>query len=161
MRPILQKVLNQVPAAPHALETILQDLKEKKNHGCILPLLQTTLEQFTTSLGDDLNISSALAALFDMIREVNGLCDQNRIGISEAEDVLDFLHKIDQVLGVLPLHPKEEAVPADLEEALQKREGARAAQNWKEADACRDLIHSRGYLIEDTPHGARLKKRTV
>ena len=87
------------------------------------------------------------------------LCDQGKIGISEAEDVLDFLHKIDQVLGVLPLQPEEESIPSELLEALEKRERARIQKDWTMADQCRDLIHARGYLIEDTPHGARLKKR--
>ena len=161
MKPLLQKALQGVPAQTSMVETILHDLKVKKNHGFILPLLEKTLDQFASNLADDLNISPALAAIFDMVREVNTLCDQGKIGISEAEDVLDFLHKIDQVLGVLPLQPEEESIPPELEEALQKRETARAEKNWKEADICRDLILSRGYLIEDTPHGARLKKRTL
>lgn len=156
MKPILQKALS---AQTGMVETILRDLKVKKNHGFILPLMEKTMDQFLLGLSDDLNISTALAALFDMVREVNSLCDQEKIGISEAEDVLDLMHKIDQVLGVLPLQLEEERVPPELEEALKKREAARAEKNWKMADECRNLILSRGYLIEDTPHGARLKKR--
>ena len=156
MKPILQKAL---PTQKTMVDTILGDLKEKKNHGFVLPLMEKTMHAFATHLADDLNISPALAALFDMVREVNGLCDQGKIGISEAEDILDFLHKIDEVLGVLPLKPKEEIIPPELEEALKKRESARAEKNWKLADECRDLIQSRGYFIEDTPQGARLKKR--
>lgn len=161
MKPVLSKALSGMAASDRKMETILQDLTIKKNHGFVLPLLETAMERFMVSLADDLNISSALAALFDMVREVNALCDQNKIGISEAEDVLDFLAKIDHVLGVLPLHPQEEPVPADLEQALKDRETARAEKNWKAADAARDLIQSRGYLIEDTPQGARLKKRNT
>jgi cysteinyl-tRNA synthetase len=159
MRPILQKALKETATPAQTLETILHDLQVKKDHGFILPLLEKTMDEFATHLADDLNISPALAALFDMVREVNSLCDAGKIGISEAEDVLDFLHKVDQVLGVLPLHPQEQPVPLELEEALKKREEARREKNWKLADECRDLIQSRGYLIEDTPQGARLKKR--
>lgn len=158
LKPILQKALKD-PSQMKTVDTILHDLTVKKNHGFILPLLEKTMEQFSSNLADDLNISPALAALFDMVREVNILCDQEKIGISEAEDVLDFLHKIDQVLNVLPLQPDEEPIPADLEVALQKRETARAEKNWKRADECRDLIQSRGFVIEDTPQGARLKKK--
>jgi cysteinyl-tRNA synthetase len=158
VKPLLQKALGG--GATRLVEAVLQDLKVKKDHGFILPLLEKAIEQFTSHLADDLNISAALASLFDMVREVNSLCDQEKIGISEAEDVLDFLHRIDQVLGVLPLHPQEGPIPLELEEALKKRETARIEKNWKEADACRDLIHSRGYLIEDTPQGPRLKKRS-
>src|ERR1700722_7191716 len=156
MKPILQKALKENPAQ---METILHDLKVKKDYGFVFPILEKTMTQFTANLADDLNISPALAAIFDMVREVNGLCDQGKIGISEAEDVLDFLSKIDQVLGVLPLKPEEEPVPAALEEALRKREAARLKKNWKEADECRDLIQAAGYLIEDTPQGARLKRK--
>ncbi len=159
MEPILQKALKGMPSPSNVVEKILGDLKVKKDHGFIFPLLAKTMDQFTACLADDLNISSALASLFDMVREVNGLCDQEKIGISEAEDVLDFLTKIDQVLNVLPLQLEEEPIPQELEEALKKRENARAEKNWKMADECRDLIQSRGYLIEDTPHGARLKKK--
>lgn len=157
MKPILQKSLH---ANPIAVETILGDLKIKKDHGFIFPLLQKTMEEFSSHLADDLNISPALAALFDMVREVNSLCDAGKIGISEAEDVLDFLHKIDQVLQVLPLQPTEEPIPLELQEALERREAARVEKNWRIADECRDLIQARGYLIEDTPQGARLKKRS-
>jgi cysteinyl-tRNA synthetase len=159
MKPILQKALKEMPSQTRMVETILDNLKVKKDHGFILPLLETAMDQFVASLADDLNISSALAAIFDMVREINILCDQDKIGISEAEDVLDFLAKVDQVLGVLPLRPEQESVPSELEEALKKRETARAEKNWKIADECRDFIQSRGYLIEDTPHGARLKKK--
>lgn len=159
MEPILQKALKEMPARSHMVETILHDLKVKKDHGFILPLLERTMDQFVFHLADDLNISPAMASIFDMIREVNGLCDQGKIGISEAEDVLDFLKKIDQVLGVLPFHHQEEHIPSELEEALKKRETARVEKNWKKADACRDFIQSSGYLIEDTPYGARLKKK--
>jgi cysteinyl-tRNA synthetase len=159
MKPILQKALREIPAQKSLVETILYDLKVKKDHGFILPILEKTMLRFSEHLADDLNISPALAALFDMIREVNSLCDRGKIGISEAEDVLDFLHKVDQVLGVLPFDLEEEPILPELEEALKKREIARTEKNWQLADQCRDLIQSRGYCIEDTPYGARLKKK--
>ncbi|HEY5236524.1 MAG TPA: cysteine--tRNA ligase, partial [Rhabdochlamydiaceae bacterium] len=73
--------------------------------------------------------------------------------------ILAFLERLDRVLGVLPLHPTQEHIPGELHDALRKREEARQAKNWKEADTWRDFIHSHGYLIEDTPTGMRLKKR--
>ena len=160
MQPILQKALQGSPGQSGLVDSILHALKVKKNHGFILPILTKTMEQFKAHLADDLNISAALAVLFDMVREVNKLCDANQIGILEAEDVLDFLRRIDQVLNVLNLDgaAEEELIPQELEELLKQREAARAEKNWKEADSCRDLIHARGYSIEDTPQGARLKK---
>ena len=161
MKPILNKALKGLPSQHAVVDNILHGIHEKKSHGLVFPILEKTETAFKTHLADDLNISAALAAVFDMVREINALCDQGKLGVREAEDVLDFLHKIDSVLGVLPLHQEEEKVPAALEEALQKRERARAEKNWKVADECRLLIHNAGYLIEDTPSGARLKKIRV
>ncbi|MBT4445589.1 MAG: cysteine--tRNA ligase, partial [Waddliaceae bacterium] len=48
--------------------------------------------------------------------------------------------------------------PQDLLDALEQRQQARNDKDWKRADELRDIITSRGYTIEDTPKGARLKK---
>lgn len=115
--------------------------------------------QFQAALADDLNISSALAALFELIRELNVLCDENKLGHNEAQDALALFAKWDQVLGVLPLQKKEENIPIALLHLLEIRETARKEKNWRVSDAMRDQISAQGYIIEDTPSGARLKKK--
>jgi len=114
--------------------------------------------RFKTALADDLNISSSLAALFDLIRELNGLCDEGKLGRNEAQKALDLLSGWDRVLAVLPIQ-KKEAIPRDLLDYLEQREKARSEKNWRLSDQMRDAILARGYLIEDTPTGARLKKK--
>ncbi|MGB7979063.1 MAG: cysteine--tRNA ligase [Chlamydiales bacterium] len=115
--------------------------------------------RFRAALADDLNLSAALAALFDLIRELNTLCDEDRFGKGEAEAALQLLGAWDRVFGVLPLSPKEEIIPPELLRCLDERERARKEKNWILSDEMRDAIHGRGYLIEDTPQGARLKKK--
>src|SRR3972149_4927993 len=133
-----------------------------KGHVCFKrSFTMCAMKKFVLNLADDLNISPALAALFDMVREINSLCDMGKVSIHEAEETLDFLAKIDEGLGVLPLKPEEEVVPAELLDALQKRELARSEKNWQLADECRNFIQARGYLIEDTPTGVRLKKGKI
>ncbi len=139
----------------------LKEVKDAANYDLSLPFLVKAGKAFKEALADDLNISLALAALFDLVREINSLCDQGKIGMREAKTVLEHLHHMDQVLGVLPLEEKALHMASDLEEALQKRQDARTQKNWKEADKWRDFIHAAGYLIEDTPSGARLKKGKV
>lgn len=157
LRPILAKSL-PARGVSGATVKILHGLKNKKDQGFVLPLLERAMRTFMEHLADDLNISPALAALFDVVREVNQLCDAGKIGLGEAEEVLDFLRRIDQVLGVLPLEQEEIPLESDLEEALAQREQARKEKQWERADAFREFIASRGYLVEDTPQGPRLKK---
>lgn len=137
----------------------LRQIDQQIGSGDVLSLLEKTKVGFMNALADDLNISLALASIFDMLREINGLCDTQRVSSQDANATLELLSQLNCVLNVLPLQPKEISIPKELQEALEQRERARAEKNWKKADECRDLILSQGYLIEDTPSGARLKKR--
>lgn len=137
----------------------LRSLRETQtSHSAhITSYLDKAAMRFKTALADDMNISSALAALFDLVRELNALCDENRMGSKDAQEALRLFEQWDRVLGVLPLHEKE-AIPSDLLHFLEQREQARKQKNYQLSDQMRDKILSRGYLIEDTPTGARLKK---
>ena len=68
------------------------------------------------------------------------------------------MRTFDSVLGVLSFEKQELAIPADVQEAFNHRLQARQDKNWKLADELRHFIQQRGYVIEDTPNGARLKK---
>lgn len=136
----------------------LMEINQTEKQEEITPLLEDTLLVFAESLADDLNISRALAALFDLVRELNILCDQNAIDQTQVQQVLGLLKMFNQVLGVLEFEPKEPEIPEELLSALKEREEARRQKNWKQADTLRDFIHSRGYIIEDTPKGVRLHK---
>lgn len=115
-------------------------------------------KSFKGALGDDLNISVALASLFEMIKQINALIDEEKVSKSEAEKVFAFLEELNTVLGVLPLQEKEVEIPPEIQEAFEKRQAARASKDWAEADKQRDFIQSQGFIIEDSPSGSRVKK---
>ncbi len=131
---------------------------DTQTHGQIGASLQRTEEEFRKSLADDLNISSALAAVFELVREGNMLCDQMKLGKAEADLVLKSLRDFNAVLGVLTFDEPLSEIPKELLDALALRNEARKQKNWALSDQLRDLIASRGYMIEDTSDGARLKK---
>lgn len=124
----------------------------------IRPNLKASIAQFCEALADDLNISVALAALFDLMHDVNIASDAGKMNEGDAYEVLYVLQEFNRVLGVLNLE-QEEGVPCYLQELLEKRIAARADKNWEAADHYRNEIQSAGYIIEDTPKGARLKKK--
>lgn len=135
----------------------LVDIEDSKENVGLSDLLNKAEEAFITNLTDDLNVSAALAVLFDLIREINARIDSGDLGKEGALSVLDLLQKFNVVLGVIRFE-MDEAVPEDLLEALKKRALARKEKDWKTADQIRDLIQARGYVIEDGPKGAKLKK---
>ena len=137
----------------------LRGIDQPHSFGLAEPLLKKCFQSFSEALGDDLNISVALAALFDLVREINSLCDAGKISREEASKVLYLLEQCDRVLGVLPLEAKAEEISSELIDLLARREKARTSKDWKTADECRNLLLDKGYLIEDTPSGARLKRK--
>lgn len=136
----------------------LQGIEKEGSDPFIDPVLTKADLRFRSALADDLNISNALAALFDLIRELNILCDEGKIGKTDANKILAQLTNWDRVLGMLPLGAQEE-IPEDLLQKLAMREEARAKRDFRLSDQMRDEIYARGYLIEDTLKGARLKKK--
>lgn len=129
----------------------------QKPRGTARPFLNKALTQFATALADDLNISVALAALFDLMHQINILVTNDQLPAGDAIEVLYVLQEFNRVLGVLNFDQEEHAPPY-LEEMLLKREEARKNKEWKLADQLRNEIHAAGYLIEDTSSGARLKR---
>ncbi len=104
------------------------------------------LTGFEDALSDDLNISKALGALFDFIRETNKLED---VSSAEAEALIAAIEKIDSVLGVIEKTSVE--IPPEIIEKAEKRIEAKINKDWQLADAMRDEIAQAGFIVEDVP----------
>ena len=125
----------------------------------LTPILNQAQVAFDQALADDLNISVALAALFDFVRAVNAACDEEKVSVEGASNAMAFLRSIDQVLGFLPLE-QETPVPEDILEALEKRKVARQNKDWATADEQRNYIEQKGYQIEDTANGSYVRAKS-
>ncbi len=149
--------LDAARASIRRIEDFVRRLRALSEEGGTIPTerLQQTRELFTSALADDLNISVALAVLFDLIRDIHSLCDQNLLSAEGARAVLDLLESFDQVLAIMP---EEEEISEDLRQLLEERESARKAKDFRRSDQLRDAIHARGYAIDDTPKGAQLRR---
>ncbi|MEK7462276.1 MAG: cysteine--tRNA ligase [Patescibacteria group bacterium] len=119
----------------------------------------TYMEKFDACLRNDLDTPGAIAVLWDMIKDPR-LEEKTKCGTLMAmDDVLDIGLSEDvaegkRLLGVVG----STELPAEIQELIDKREVARIAHNWAEADFLRDAIARKGYLVEDTPQGPKLTK---
>ena len=114
------------------------------------------LDQFADMLDDDLNIAGAWGAIFDWVRETNGRLAENGLDAAAAASALATWEKLDSVLGVGAR--AELDVPSEINALLEARQAARKAKDFKRADAIRDELKAKGWVIEDTPKGARVKR---
>jgi cysteinyl-tRNA synthetase len=106
-------------------------------------------------MDDDLNVSVALASLFDFVRDLNNLLDANAISKKEAIQILSLLTAFNEVLGVVGETKKEKMLTKEAEELIAKREEARKTKDWKKADALRQQLKAMGVIVEDTQQGVR------
>jgi cysteinyl-tRNA synthetase len=114
------------------------------------------LESFTAAMDDDLNVSAAWAVVFDRVRDLNRQLASGSLTAPAAAEALAAWDRIDQVFGV-GARPDGEA-PTDVIALLEQRQAARKARDFARADALRAELQQRGWAIEDTPKGPRLKR---
>ena len=149
--------LHAADQAVQRLIDFMQRLQTAQGEGlAVQPLLAETQQRFEEALDDDLNISGALGAIFEMVREVNRAIAQHQLSAAEAELVTTFMYRLDTVLGLLS--EEQTALDREVESLMEERQQARQACDFARADALRAQLRERGYVVEDTPQGPRLKR---
>ena len=118
--------------------------------------LDKRISQFDSALDDDLNTADAIAAVFDLVRDINTLA----VGKGASKGTVEYAAKVfDTLTGVLGLVYNRDSSSGDddaeIDALIEARAQARKDKNWAEADRIRDELKSRGIVIEDTPLGAK------
>ena len=159
------KALDEARTALQRIDAFQLRLRENAGNadtGCAAAqaIVDRCLAAFRDALGDDLNISTALAAFFDFIRSANRLMDQEQIGGNVVTLLQEAMQRMDSVLAVCePDEEADEALPAEIAALLEERQAARKAKDWVKADQLRDELASLGWALEDTPKGPRLLRK--
>ena len=111
------------------------------------------LADFTAAVNDDLNLPSAFAALFDLVRQTNAHLAE----VSDPAALLSVFRRMDEVLGVVFFGRAAAAeVPPEVQALVDARAAARAAKNWAESDRLRAEIAAAGWVVKDSRDGQSL-----
>jgi len=113
------------------------------------------LQAFAKALDEDLNVAGAWGTIFEWVRETNRQLADNSLTAARAAAALGAWNAIDRVFGVGATTETE--TPAELLDLLAQRQAARKARDFARADAIRNELKAKGWVIEDTPKGPRLK----
>jgi cysteinyl-tRNA synthetase len=108
-------------------------------------------QRFLEALNDDLNTPQALAVVWEMVE------DPQLPTSGKAKSLLKF----DAVLG-LGLDTfvgKALVIPDDVRALVVKREEARTRKDWEVSDRLRAEIERKGYLVEDTEYGPKIRMK--
>jgi cysteinyl-tRNA synthetase len=122
----------------------------------LVELLVANRAMFETALDDDLSIAPALAAVFDLVKELNRRLADRALSPGDARRAADTLRDLDRVLAVMEPDAAADGQPSDeVLGLLEERVAARAARDWARSDALREQLAAMGILVEDTRDGQR------
>ncbi|MBR0341107.1 MAG: cysteine--tRNA ligase [Oscillospiraceae bacterium] len=111
--------------------------------------------QFEEAMDDDLNTANGITAIFELVSDINSAKEQSKESLEYAASVFDTLTG---VLG-FDLKKKESGIPEDIMDLVERRAQAKKARDFALADALRNEITAKGYVVEDTPQGPKVTKK--
>jgi len=132
----LESAKNSLERLKNIIQEINDDKKENKDY----------LKEFEKAINDDLNTPAALQVLWKLVRD------------EKAEGKIYMIRKIDSVLGLSLLEKEKIDVPAEIKKLADEREKARKNKDWKKSDEIREKIKKKGFLIDDTDSGYKIRK---
>ena len=116
-----------------------------------------TRSDFLAGLDEDLNTSVALGALFELIKDTNILLERQEVGTVNRDQILSLFADANQVFAVFETE-ESQTEDQEISELIQERKEARRQRDFQRADEIRDLLASRGIILEDTAAGTRWKR---
>ena len=127
---------------------------EAENAAEIRAQMEARKQQFIEAMDDDLNTADGLAAVFELVRDINVSVLQSG---SKAliTDAIKLFDELTDVLGIVYPHEQADDLDAEVEKMIEARQAARKAKNWAEADRIRDELKEKGIVLEDTPQGVK------
>jgi cysteinyl-tRNA synthetase len=154
-----EAALGESVAAYRRIEAFVHRVSERLG----LPrIAEEVPAQFAAALDDDLGTPGALAVVHTTVREGNSALDSgDKAGAMASAEAV---RAMTAVLGVDPLDDRwvtgqrtddaaASALSALVEEQLERRQAARKAKDFAEADAVRDRLLAAGIAVEDSADG--------
>lgn len=137
-----------------SLDFELKNAKDGRLTQEIKEQFDSRVAQFETAMDDDLNTADGLAAIFELVRDINSLVLGKNAGKGNIEYAIEIFDKLTDVLGLI-YNREEESSDAEIDALIEKRNEARKNKDWGTADQIRDKLKEMGIVLEDTPMGVK------
>ena len=153
-------ILTQSKNALERLYTCLDNmefaLKNAPDGGEAPEFLEARRSEFIKAMDDDLNTADALAAVFNLVKDINIMLTNNpgKETVAAAKELFDELC---EVLGLV-YDRKAELLDKEIEELIEKRTEARKTKNFALADQIRDELKEKGIILEDSATGVKWRR---
>ena len=116
-------------------------------------------EQFIAAMDDDLNTADGIAAIFELVRELNIMSADSNTSKEQLIAGAELFDELTGVLGLMYNRDKKSEIPQEILDLVEQRAQARKEKNFALADEIRDKISSMGYIVEETRQGTKITKK--
>lgn len=115
--------------------------------------------KFQEAMDNDFNTADALAIVFEWVRESNQYLRNEKVSPAGIQCYLDLFKEFGEVLGLPFVKAEADLLDEEIEGLILERTEARKSRNFARADEIRDLLISKGIILEDTPQGVRWRRK--
>ena len=123
----------------------------------LLKTIESRKEQFINAMDDDLNTADGLAAIFDLVKDINTKILDKEVSKNVCEAAAKIFDELCGVLGIL-YNRKSNDLDSEIEALIEQRQNARKNKDWATADKIRDDLKAKGIILKDTPNGVTWTK---
>lgn len=145
----LERLYNCRESLDFAIKNAKTDIADDEE---ILALIDSRKEQFINSMDDDLNTADGIAAVFDLVSDINTKIINKEVSKNVCQKAADMFDELTGVLGLV-YNRKSNDINDDIEKLIEERQQARANKDWATADRIRDELKAQGITLKDTPQG--------
>jgi len=112
-------------------------------------------DEVSAVLDDDLKTPLAVSMLFDALAAANTSADTG--DETSAQDLANAVNALFGAMG-LALHSQADAVDTHSADLVTRRDAARNAKDWAEADRLRNELVTLGWIVEDASSGTLIRR---
>ncbi len=126
-----------------------------ENDDEIIAEISKRREQFINALEDDFNTADGIAAVFDLVRDINTKVIDKPASKKLCEAAISLFDELCDVLGLVYNRKTTDSLDEEVEALIAQRAQARKDKNWALADEIRDKLKEMKIVLEDTPQGVK------
>ncbi|MGN0535242.1 MAG: cysteine--tRNA ligase [Eubacterium sp.] len=152
-----RSALDRLYTCRESLDFAIKNAKDGEDDKELIDLINSRKEQFITAMDDDLNTADGIAALFELVKDINTKILDKDVSKGVCQAAANIFDELCDVLGIL-YNRKSNDLDSEIEELIAKRQEARANKDWATADKIRDDLKARGIILKDTPQGVTWTK---
>lgn len=147
-----KSALDRLYTCRESLDFAIKNAADIDDDKAILDSIEARKEQFITAMDDDLNTADGIAAVFDLVSDININIINKNVSKNVCQKAADMFDELTGVLGIV-YNRKSNDLDAEIEALIEQRQEAKKNKDFATADKIRDDLKARGIILKDTRQG--------